>query len=211
MARAPSKEDTQILVAVFCNSLLNRGSTVKSLSASIIASKEYLSKACKELQEQGYLKKAKDGYRLTARGRKSITVVFAGGAFDIIHPGHVHTLTESKKLGDVLAVSIARNSTVLKNKGREPINDEKLRRDLVQALRCVDLAILGNDIDIFETVMKVRPNIIALGYDQRHNEKMLIEEARKRGLDVDVIRLASPIPKVKSSTIVRQPGIMTDF
>ncbi len=210
MPRAPSKDGKQILAAVYCDNLMGRGSTVQSLSNSVIASKEYLNKTCKELQEQ-YLKKAKDGYHLTSKGRKSIMVVFAGGAFDIIHPGHVHTLTESKKLGDVLVVSIARNSTVLKNKGREPINDEKLRRDLVQALRCVDCAILGSETDIFETVIKVRPNIIALGYDQRHNERALIDEARKRGLDVDVVRLSSPIPNIKSSKIVRQPGIMTDF
>lgn len=211
MPRAPSKDGRQILAAVYCDNLMGRGSTVQSLSNGITASKEHLNKACKELQGQGYTKKAKDGYHLTAKGRKSIVVVFAGGAFDIIHPGHVHTLRESKKLGDVLVVSIARNNTVLKNKGREPINDEKLRRDLVQALRCVDCAILGSETDIFETVMKVRPNVIALGYDQKHKEKVLIEETRKRKLDVNVVRLASPIPNIKSSNIVGQPGIMTDF
>lgn len=206
-----SKETRKVLVAIYCDNTAGKAGTLQSIAERVLAEKSYLTRLLRDSAKQGYLKRASNGYYLTEKGRKKITIVFAGGVFDILHPGHIHTLTESKKLGDVLVVSIARNSTVIKNKGREPINDEKLRRDMVQALKCVDLALLGSETNIFETVAKVRPNIIALGYDQKHSEKVLVEESSKRGVDVKVIRLSSPIPSIKSSSIIKQSSIMQDF
>ena len=101
--------------------------------------------------------------RLTERGRKEIVVVMAGGSFDIIHPGHVETLEKAKALGDVLVVSVARNSTYLRNKKEIPLHDEKLRRKMVESIKFVDAAILGSEVDLFETVELVRPDIIASG------------------------------------------------
>ncbi|MBM3898014.1 MAG: FAD synthase [Thaumarchaeota archaeon] len=200
-----------LLVAVYCDNLQNRPSALKSILERTHATKDLLIAECKNLAKQGHLKSTPKGYYITGKGRKKIKIVFAGGAFDIIHPGHVHTLSESKKLGDALIVSVARNSTVIKNKGRKPVNDEKLRKELVQALRCVDLAILGSETNIFETVMKVKPNIIALGYDQMHDEKLLVDESAKRGIKVKVVRLSSPIPNVKSSKIIKEQSVMKDF
>lgn len=71
----------------------------------------------------------------------------------------------------------------------EPITPEAMRRDLVAALKPVDQAVLGVEGDIFQTVQKVRPDIIALGYDQLFKEDWVAEECRKRGLDVKVVRL----------------------
>ncbi len=71
----------------------------------------------------------------------------------------------------------------------EPITPEAMRRDIVAALKPVDEAILGVEGDIFQTVEKVRPDIIALGYDQPFKEEWVAEECRKRGIDVKVVRL----------------------
>ena len=201
----------KLITAVYCDNLVDDPSTISVISGRVPVTKNFLTRECRTLVKQGLLESTLRGYYITDKGRKKITVVFAGGVFDIIHPGHVHTLTESKKLGDVLVVSVARNSTVIKNKGREPVNDERLRRELVQALRCVDLAILGSQTNIFETVMRVKPNVIALGYDQKHSERILVEELAKRGMSVKVVRLSSPIPTVKSSNIIKEPSIMQDF
>ena len=148
----------------------------------------------------------KDKIALTDIGRDGLKVVFAGGVFDIIHPGHIHTLKSAKALGDILIVVIARNSTVLKRKGNAPIHDEKLRLELVASLEFVDIALLGHEKDIFKTVELVRPNIIALGYDQVHEEKFIIEECNKKLLDVQVVRLQSPVPDLKSSLIKKDLG-----
>ncbi|MGH9922792.1 MAG: adenylyltransferase/cytidyltransferase family protein [Nitrososphaerales archaeon] len=147
-----------------------------------------------------------EGMHLTDIGRDALKVVFAGGVFDIIHPGHIHTLKSAKALGDVLVVSIARNVTAVKTKGNPPIHDEKLRQELVSSLKFVDLALLGSEEDIFKTVEMVKPNIIALGYDQVHQEKHIIEECKKRGLNLQVVRLQSPVPDLKSSSIKKNLG-----
>ncbi|MFY3741381.1 MAG: cytidyltransferase-like protein [Candidatus Nitrosomirales archaeon] len=147
-----------------------------------------------------------EGMHLTDIGRDALKVVFAGGVFDIIHPGHIHTLKSAKALGDVLVVSIARNVTAVKTKGNPPMHDEKLRQELVSSLKFVDLALLGSEEDIFKTVEMVKPNMIALGYDQVHQEKHIIEECKKRGLNLQVVRLQSPVPDLKSSSIKKNLG-----
>ncbi|MEM2855946.1 MAG: adenylyltransferase/cytidyltransferase family protein [Candidatus Nitrosocaldaceae archaeon] len=139
--------------------------------------------------------------RLTDKGREYLKIVLTGGVFDIIHPGHIYTLRSAKALGDILIVIIARDSTAIKSKGKKPIHDENTRCELVNSLRFVDAAILGREGDIFKTVEYVRPNIIALGYDQIHEERFIAEECKKRGLNINVVRLDSPLPDLKSTKI----------
>tara|TARA_B100000029_G_scaffold371523_1_gene365472 strand:- start:148 stop:606 length:459 start_codon:yes stop_codon:yes gene_type:complete len=133
-------------------------------------------------------------------------VVLAGGVFDIIHPGHIHTLNDARKLGDVLVVVIATDKTAIKMKKREPLHSAELRRELVSSLSMVDLCIIGNEEDIFKTVDLVKPQIIALGYDQTHQEKFITEGCKKINLDVTVARLESPRPETSSSKIQKEYG-----
>ncbi len=139
---------------------------------------------------------------LTAKGRGELTVVMLGGAFEIIHPGHVHAMAEAKGLGDTLVVVVAADSSVLKNKGREPVTPQDWRVRLVSTLRSVDVALPGGLGSIYDTLERVRPDIVALGYDQKHNPKDIEAEAARRGMHPKVIRLTSPIPGVKTSKIV---------
>ena len=147
-----------------------------------------------------------DRKTLTELGRTSLKVVLAGGVFDIIHPGHIHTLNAAKDLGDVLVVAIATDKTAEKMKKRIPLHNQEQRKMLVDALSVVDVGIVGNEEDIFKTVDFIRPQIIALGYDQVHQEKFIIEGCKKINLDVTVARLQSPIPEVSSSVIEKKYG-----
>ena len=133
-------------------------------------------------------------------------IVLAGGVFDIIHPGHIHTLNAAKALGDVLVVAIATDKTAQKMKKRQPLHDQKLRRELVSSLSMVDVALVGNEEDIFETVKMVKPNVIALGYDQIHQEKFISDGCKRINLDVKIVRLQSPAPKLSSTDIQKEYG-----
>ena len=133
-------------------------------------------------------------------------IVLAGGVFDIIHPGHIHTLTAAKALGDVLVVAIATDKTAQKMKKMTPLHDQELRCELVSSLSMVDEAIVGHEKDIFETVKEVKPDIIALGYDQIHQEKFISDGCKRISLDVEIVRLQSPIPKLSSSEIEKRYG-----
>ena len=147
-----------------------------------------------------------DKKTLTELGRTSLKVVFAGGVFDIIHPGHIHTLNSAKKLGDVLVVVVATDKTAQKMKKRTPLHNQDQRKDLVGSLSMVDVCIVGDEADIFKTVDKVKPQVIALGYDQVHQEKFITDGCRKINLDVKVARLQSPIPEISSSQIEKEYG-----
>ena len=133
-------------------------------------------------------------------------IVLAGGVFDIIHPGHIHTLTAAKALGDVLVVAIATDKTAQKMKKMRPLHNQKLRCELVSSLSMVDEAIVGHEEDIFETVKQVKPDIIALGYDQIHQEKFISDGCKQISLDIEIVRLESPIPKLSSSEIEKRYG-----
>jgi len=70
----------------------------------------------------------------------------------------------------------------------------------------VDLCVIGHEGDIFKTVEQIRPEVVALGYDQIHQEKFITDGCRKLNLDVKVARLQSPIPEISSSEIEKEYG-----
>ena len=148
----------------------------------------------------------KDRSTLTERGRDSLKIVLAGGVFDIIHPGHIYTLNAAKTLGDVLVVVVATDNTAVKMKKRRPLHSQEQRQELVNSLSMVDLCLIGQEKDIFKTVNHVKPQIIALGYDQTHQEKSITEGCKKIKLDAKVARLQSPIPESSSSKIQKEYG-----
>ena len=146
------------------------------------------------------------GAALTARGRASLRVVLAGGVFDIIHPGHIHTLNAARALGDVLAVVVATDATAVRMKRRRPLHSQGQRRELVESLRMVDVCVVGREDDIFGTVDAIRPEVIALGYDQAHQEGFIRDGCRRIGLPAEVARLQSPVPESSSSKIQEEYG-----
>ena len=176
------------------------------LKARLPISEEFYNSMVSRLVKIGLVEKS-DPTKLTFIGRDALKVVLVGGVFDLIHPGHIHTLKAAKAEGDVLVVVVARQSTAQKiKKNRKIYHDEKLRRDLVTSLNFVDLALIGKEGTLYDTVEYVKPNVIALGYDQAHSEKDIAENCKKRNLNVQVIRLSTPIPGSKSSKIKEELG-----
>lgn len=144
---------------------------------------------------------------LTNLGREQIKVVLVGGVFDLLHVGHIHTLKSAKLLGDVLIIVVATDSRVSNlKKNRKIYHDEKSRLELVSSIKFVDKAVIGRKKSIYDTVEFVRPDIIALGYDQTHDEITMKKNCLDRGLNLDVVRLSSPIPELKSSLIKSELG-----
>jgi len=120
-------------------------------------------------------------------------VVLATGAFDLLHYGHYRFLEEAKKSGGrnpKLIVIIARDKTIKKRKGKRPILPEDQRRALVEALKPVDQAILGYERMNIEAVLKkIKPDVIAVGYDQRDIRKSVEEILRKGRSRVKIVQI----------------------
>jgi FAD synthetase len=125
--------------------------------------------------------------------KKTGKVVLASGTFDLLHLGHVKYLEEAKKAGGKnakLMVIVARDKTVEKRKGTRPVMPEEHRRALVESLKVVDDVILGyEDFDIGMVIEKLKPDIVAVGYDQDGIEQQVRQAVAQRNLPVRVVKI----------------------
>jgi FAD synthetase len=134
--------------------------------------------------------------------RTGLIRVLATGTFDLLHPGHLLYLEQSRALGDELVVIVARDANV-KHKPK-PIIPQDQRLLMVSALKMVDRALLGSETDMFQPIEEFKPDVITLGYDQHFDAVLLKEELATRGIDVQVVRLEGhdPCPLCSSRMIV---------
>ena len=116
--------------------------------------------------------------------------VVATGVFDIIHVGHAHFLNAAKEHGTELVVIVANDDTVRRMKG-EPILSDEIRAEVVSHLKPVDSVVIGRTGDMLDIIVEeVKPDVIALGYDQRlFTCEDLASKLAERGLTVQVVRL----------------------
>ena len=110
--------------------------------------------------------------------------VMAVGVFDLLHAGHLHYLEQAKSLGNHLTVVVAHDDTVRIRK-HEPVTKHDLRRRMVEGLKPVDDALVGNspEVSIFEILPIVNPDVIALGYDQEHAEDSIKQKLIQLGYE----------------------------
>lgn len=126
--------------------------------------------------------------------------VIVFGTFDLIHPGHVHMLKEAKEYGDYLVAVIARNNTVCQIKGREPKNNDQTRLKAVEELGIADkvrLGCLGENK--YQAIAKEKPDVVALGYDQRAFVDNLSDAVEPH---VQIVRLSPYLPEVYKSSLL---------
>jgi len=117
----------------------------------------------------------------------TIRRVVATGTFDILHPGHLYYLEESKKLGDELWVIVARDANV-RHKPR-PIIPEEHRLRMVAALKPVTHAMLGDKTDMFCPIREINPALITIGFNQHFDEMKLHQQLAERGLTPEIVRI----------------------
>lgn len=104
-------------------------------------------------------------------GKNKKKVVAVSGPFDPLHIGHVRYMQEAKKLGDRLIV-ILNNDNWYRIKGREVFMKEDDRKEIIEALECVDEVILthhtkdSTDISVCKELQKIKPHVFAKGGDR---------------------------------------------
>lgn len=132
---------------------------------------------------------------------KKTVLVF--GTFDLLHPGHRAFLRQAKKLGDVLVVVVARDLTVNKLKRHAPHQVELKRAQNVKKLKLANRVLLGSLKDPYQIIKKIKPDIIALGYDQSHFIADLPAKLKEFELPTKIIRLKSYYPKKNKSSFLK--------
>jgi len=142
-------------------------------------------------------------------GKKKRKIVLASGTFDLLHLGHVKYLEEAKRAGGrnaELIVIVARDSTVEKRRGTKPIVPENQRRALVDSLKAVDDAVLGyEDFDIEKVIQKIKPDVIALGYDRSDIQQAVRDYVKENRLVIKVVKISKfENEELNSSSKIKQ-------
>jgi FAD synthetase len=136
--------------------------------------------------------------------RSEVKKVVVAGTFDIVHPGHLYFLKKANEMG-LTYVVVARDVNVAKNKGRLPIMSETDRLAVVNSLKPVYRAVLGDVADYLRPLLEIRPDIVLLGPDQQVDEKELAKELEKRGLSsVEILRIKERVNGYSSSQIIKR-------
>jgi len=99
-------------------------------------------------------------------------VVQSHGVFDLVHPGIIKHLDEAKGKGDVLVVTVVRDSDVRRGPGR-PIFPEEFRAENVAAIQQVDYVCIVEDVNPFECVRRIKPDIFAKGQAYKSRDRKI--------------------------------------
>ncbi len=137
------------------------------------------------------------------------TTILAFGTFDRLHPGHRVFLERAAALGDCLVVAVARDAHVRLLKNKEPREGEETRRSAVAEVAGVAEAILSDErLGTYEVLDRVRPDVIALGYDQFGLESDLGRHFAERAIDIPIVRIAHKEAHVALGVIERDGKIL---
>ncbi|MEM2109284.1 MAG: adenylyltransferase/cytidyltransferase family protein [Candidatus Odinarchaeota archaeon] len=129
------------------------------------------------------------------QGRARRKTVLIGGTFDIIHGGHIHLMRKASRFGDLIVV-VARDENVKRIKGHPPIIPEDQRLAVVEGIRYVKKAVLGNSgTDLLKIVEDIHPDYIILGPDQNFSEEELKNKLQNLGLKTKIIRIPEYLDK----------------
>jgi rfaE bifunctional protein nucleotidyltransferase chain/domain len=114
--------------------------------------------------------------------RNGRSVVFTNGCFDLLHPGHLHSLERARELGDVLVVGLNSDASVrqLKGAGR-PVIAERERAEILAALECVDAVVIFDALTPRAVVAALLPDVLVKGGDWSDDQIVGREEVEAAG------------------------------
>ncbi|MFZ1527272.1 MAG: D-glycero-beta-D-manno-heptose 1-phosphate adenylyltransferase [Ferruginibacter sp.] len=93
-------------------------------------------------------------------------IVFTNGVFDILHQGHISSLSEAAAQGDILIVGLNADASVKRLKGESrPINHETARALLLASLVMTDAVVLFEEDTPFNLITSILPDVLVKGGD----------------------------------------------
>ncbi len=117
-------------------------------------------------------------------------IAFTNGCFDILHAGHIHSLTQAASFADILIVGLNSDLSTKRLKGPDrPINNEQDRSLLLAALVMVDAVVLFEEDTPLELIQKVRPDVLVKGGDYTVDTVVGSKEVLSYGGSVEIIPL----------------------
>ena len=96
-------------------------------------------------------------------GRK---IVFTNGVFDLLHKGHIFSLSQAAGQGDMLVIGLNSDASVKRLKGADrPVNDQDARALLLAALIMVDAVVIFEEDTPLHLISSILPDVLVKGGD----------------------------------------------
>ncbi len=131
--------------------------------------------------------------------------VLVFGTFDGLHKGHNNFFEQVKELGDNVIVCLTQDSVVRELKGKNPVEPFEKRKQALKKHAHVYRIIPGDlDIGAFRAISVIKPDVIAIGYDQDDLEKAILDWLDKYNGNVPVIQLRPFKPEIYKSSLLRK-------
>lgn len=125
------------------------------------------------------------------------------GTFDILHTGHLDMFRQAREYGDRLVAVVSRDETTLDVKGKTPFHTHEERKQMLGELRSIDTVLSGSTSDVYAVVQEVRPDVIALGYDQKVFVDMLADKITEFSLETQIVRMSPYKPNKRKSSKIK--------
>lgn len=110
------------------------------------------------------------------------SIAFTNGCFDILHQGHIASLSDAAREADVLIVGVNSDASTRRLKGEHrPINSEDARATLLASLLMVDAVILFDEDTPLELIRALEPDVLVKGGDYRVDQIVGAKEVMAAG------------------------------
>jgi len=163
---------------------------VSSVGTTYTTSDQLLRASAVKNENDKIIKLADLKKMLLASRKNGEKIVFTNGCFDLLHPGHIKILKESKKLGDILIVALNSDSSVKKLKGSgRPLVKEDERAHLLSLLEEVDFVVIFQELTPLKVIRELKPDIITKGGDYKKSEIVGSDFVKSKGGTVITIPL----------------------
>ncbi len=115
-------------------------------------------------------------------------IVFTNGVFDILHEGHIASLSEAALYGHILIVGINSDASVKRLKGESrPVNNEGSRTLLMASLVMVDAVILFEEDTPLNLITAILPDVLVKGGDYTIEQIVGATEVMANGGEVKIV------------------------
>lgn len=119
-------------------------------------------------------------------------IVFTNGVFDLLHEGHIASLSEAATEGHILIVGVNNDASVKRLKGAErPVNNENSRALLLASLLVTDAVIIFEADTPLELIKAILPDVLVKGGDYTEDQIVGAKEVKANGGSVKIVPIVT--------------------
>ena len=143
----------------------------------------YMKDVSKEYNISNFIQK-----KLILLKKNCLRVGFTNGCFDLLHQGHLYSISEAKKKCDYLIIGLNSDVSVAKLKGsNRPIDEQAYRVLKLSKLSDVDAIIIFNDDTPLRLIKDINPDILFKGVDYKDREIVGSKFVKENGGKVELL------------------------